>query len=208
MHNYCGIIIDSMPALDSYLTISRPGRADLRVKGSRFLGFAKDVGSEEQAQKHRAELRRKYHNATHLPFAFRLADGKERSSDDGEPRGTSGPPILSEIQGAGLFDVQVVIVRYFGGIKLGKGGLARAFSECARLTLEKSGKKTVRNTGCLSLVLPPEKVNLAKAIASKFGAEVMSLSYDTKARLNLAVPRSSLESCRETLENRFGAGIF
>lgn len=197
-----------MPAPDSYLTISRVGCADLRAKGSRFLGFAKHVGSEEQAQKHRADLRRKYHDASHLPFAFRLADGMERSSDDGEPRGTSGPSILSEIQGAGLFNVQVVVVRYFGGTKLGKGGLARAFSECARLTLDKAEKKTVQNTGCLSLVLPPEKVNLAKAIASKFGAEVMSLSYDVKARLNIAIPKSKLESCRETLESRFGAAVF
>jgi putative IMPACT (imprinted ancient) family translation regulator len=197
-----------MPAPDSYITISRPGRADLKVKGSRFLGFANKVGNEEQAEKQRVELKRKYHDARHIPFAYRLADGSERSSDDGEPHGTSGPAILSEIQSAGLFDVQLVVVRYFGGTKLGKGGLARAFSDCARLTLEEAGKKTVLNTGCLSLVLPPEKVNLAKAIASKFGAEVMSLTYDMKARLNLAVPSSQVDSCRETLESRFGAEIF
>ncbi len=193
---------------DTYLTVAHPGCADLKVKGSRFLGFAKHVGSQEQARKHRVELQRKYHDARHIPFAYRLADGSERSSDDGEPRGTSGPAILTEIQGAGLFGVQLVVVRYFGGTKLGKGGLARAFSDCARLTLEQSGKKTVQNRDCLSLVLPPEKVNLAKAIASKFGAEVMSLSYDMKARLNLAIPSSQVEACRETLESRFGTEIF
>ena len=197
-----------MPAPDEYLSIARSGRGEIRIKGSRFIGLAQLVKDETQADRIRKQLKRQYHDAAHQPFAFRLADGLERISDDGEPHGTSGSSILLEIQRADLYDVQIVVVRYFGGTKLGKGGLARAFSECARMTLEKAGSKKTMNHGFLQLVLTPEEVNLARAIISKFGAEVISLSYDVKAHLHVAVPQSRMETCRAALENRFQPDIF
>lgn len=197
-----------MPAPDEYLTIARPGRAELRAKGSRFFGFAQPVGNKEEANRQRSELKRKYHDATHQPFAYRLAEGQERSSDDGEPRGTSGPSILAEIRSADLFNVQVVVVRYFGGTKLGKGGLARAFSECANTALESAANKKAKNTSFLNLTIGPEEVNLVKGIASKFDAKVASLSYDMKAHLLFTVPASRLDECRQALQNRFGPDIF
>ena len=197
-----------MPSPDEYLTIARPGRSELRIKGSRFLGFAQPVKSEEDADRQRSQLKRKYHDAAHQPFAYRLADDHERCSDDGEPRGTAGPPILTEIQGAGLYDLQVVVVRYFGGTKLGKGGLARAFSECARMSLENAGRKKARSIAFLHLILTPDKVNLAKGIAARFDAKVASLSFDLKAHIQLTVPASRLDDCCQTLLERFGPDIF
>ncbi|TKJ39923.1 hypothetical protein CEE37_09300 [candidate division LCP-89 bacterium B3_LCP] len=197
-----------MPTPDKYLTIARQGHASTRVKGSRFIGFVHAVSTKDEADLRRAELKKERHDATHQPFAFRLANGLERSSDDGEPRGTSGISILKEIQAADLYDVQVVIVRYFGGTKLGKGGLARAFSQCAHLTLEQAGVQTKQNCSNLDLILAVEQVNTAKTIAAKFGAEVASISYDLKARISLSIGMSHYQSCREALLNRFGSSIF
>ena len=195
-------------APDEYSTITRPGTSELRVKGSRFFGFAQAVENEKEADQLRTALRRKYYDATHQPFAYRLATGQERSSDDGEPHGTSGRSILAEIQGADLYNAQIVVVRYFGGTKLGKGGLARAFSECARLALREAGRRRVQNVNYLRLVLPPEDVNSLKAITSQFGAKISSISYEDKAKVKLAVSPSRSAACREVLHDRFGPAIF
>lgn len=197
-----------MPPPDEYLTIARPAQSDLRVKGSRFRAFAMTVRETTQADRFRKQLKRQYHDATHQPFAYRLISGEERSSDDGEPAGTSGPSILAQIQRADLYNVQVVVVRYFGGTKLGKGGLSRAFTECARLALTEAGSKKMQNRGELRLALQPEEVNLARAIIADHNGEIISLSYDIKARLHAAIPQSRLTSCQEAFKARFGLRIF
>jgi uncharacterized YigZ family protein len=193
---------------DSFHTLSQSGRSELREKASRFFGFADRVRSEAEAAEIRTRLRKEYHDASHQPFAYRLASGAVRFSDDGEPHGTSGAPILAEIQRAELLDVQVVVVRYFGGTKLGKGGLARAFSQCARLALEQGGRIVEQTLGYLDVSADPEIINTIKAVASRFGGQVVSLSFDLKARLRLSLPSSRLEECREALLARFGETIF
>lgn len=192
---------------DQYLTLSHPARSELRVSASRFFGFTEPVPREASAARMRLRLKKEYHDATHQPFAYRLVDGQERSSDDGEPKGTAGIPILSQIRQADLCDVQVVVVRYFGGTKLGKGGLVKAFSECARLALEQAGSKQVQLVEMLDVITAPENVNLVKAVASRFGAAVVTLSYDVKARLRFAVPRSRYLECQEALMKRFGSDV-
>jgi uncharacterized YigZ family protein len=188
---------------DSFITLAGPGQSELRIKASRFFGFAQVVGDELAAADQRALLKRQYHDAAHQPFALRLASGAQRSSDDGEPKGTAGIPILSEIQRAEVHNVQVVVVRYFGGTKLGKGGLVRAFGECARLALENAGKRLEEIRAYLDLSTTPELVNTIKAVSLPFGAMVVALSYDIKARLRLSLPASRLEECRQALLKRF-----
>jgi uncharacterized YigZ family protein len=194
--------------LDEFTTLASPGRSELREKASRFFGFADRVRSEVEASEIRTRLKKEYHDASHQPFAYRLASGAERSSDDGEPHGTSGAPILAEIQRAELFEVQVVVVRYFGGTKLGKGGLARAFGQCARLALENGGHTVEQTLGYLDVSADPEIINTIKAVASRFGGQVVSLSFDLKARLRLSLPASRREECRAALLQRFGEDIF
>ncbi|RJQ65752.1 MAG: YigZ family protein [Desulfobacteraceae bacterium] len=195
------------PASDEYLTLARDGRAELRVQASRFFAFARRVEGEAEAAAQRAALKREYHDASHQPFAYRLADGAERSSDDGEPKGTSGPPILAQIRSVGLVNVQVVVVRYFGGTKLGKGGLVRAFGEAARLALEDSGRRTQTRQGYLDVVAAPEIINTVRAVAGRFGAAVVTLSFGASARMRLALPASRLDECRDALVQRFGSAI-
>ncbi len=193
---------------DEYYIIAGPGRVELREKASRFFGFADLVQDQEAAAEIRARLKKQFHDADHQPFAWQLKGGQVRFSDDGEPKGTAGSSILAQIRGAELYQVQVVIVRYFGGTKLGKGGLVRAFGECARLALENAGRSLTRDVGYLELCCSPAEVSGIKALAAPFGAEVAAISYAANARLRLALPAHRLEECRRALGQRFGQTIF
>lgn len=108
---------------------------ELIVKKSRFVAYAAKIGSEDGAKAYIAEISREHKRARHTAFAYVLPSSA-RYSDDGEPRGTAGPPILNSIQRHGLENVVVVVVRYFGGILLGKGGLIRAYGKAAGSALE------------------------------------------------------------------------
>lgn len=118
-----------MPVNDTYKSIAEPSRGLFRDNGSRFLAFAWPVESEEEIKQIVASLKKEYHDARHHCYAYRLGkDGQAwRANDDGEPSGSAGRPILGQIDSAGLSDVLVVVVRYFGGIKLGIPGLIRAY---------------------------------------------------------------------------------
>jgi len=124
--------------LDHYRTISAPAEYRQKIDRSEFLGVAFHVESDEAFFAELATLTKRHYDATHLCWAFRLfadGDSRARSADAGEPSGTAGKPILSAIEGADLFDVAVVVVRWYGGVKLGTGGLSRAYRETAAETL-------------------------------------------------------------------------
>ena len=108
---------------------------ELVVKKSRFIACAAEIGSEDKAKAYIAEISRQHKNARHIAFAY-LLPNVARYSDDGEPRGTAGLPLLNSIQRRNLENVAVVVVRYFGGILLGKGGLIRAYGKAAGRALE------------------------------------------------------------------------
>ena len=127
---------------DTYLGISAESQGLYKDRGSRFLAFAFPAESEEEVRVRLEQLRREYHDARHHCCAFRLGkDGSVwRASDDGEPAGSAGRPILGQIDSAGLSDVAVVVVRYFGGIKLGVPGLIAAYKGAAADALSKAQK--------------------------------------------------------------------
>ena len=114
------------------------------ISKSRFLGFCIPVSSEAQAQETLAQIRKKHFDARHCCYAFRLTGGIVRSSDDGEPSGTAGAPILSVLSGAGLDNVLCAVVRYFGGVLLGTGGLVRAYGKAASEALEHAENVQIR----------------------------------------------------------------
>lgn len=118
---------------DSYLTIKKPSEGFFKDRGSKFLAFAHPVSSEEEITEIQKALRKKYYDARHHVYAFRLgADMKTyRASDDGEPSNSSGPPVLGQIRSHELTDVLIVVVRYFGGTKLGVPGLINAYKTAA-----------------------------------------------------------------------------
>ena len=116
----------------SYISIRSPASAEVTIKKSRFIGRAFPVSTEAEIQAILQNIRKENWDARHHCYAYRLLDsGYTRFSDDGEPSGTAGKPILDVLTGAGLSDVLIVVTRYFGGILLGTGGLARAYAEAA-----------------------------------------------------------------------------
>ena len=118
-----------MNAFDAYQSIGAPSQGLFKDNGSRFIAFAFPVETEEEVKEHVAALKKEYHDARHHCFAYRLGYKGDvwRAADDGEPSGSAGRPILGQIDALGLSDVLVVVVRYFGGIKLGIPGLIRAY---------------------------------------------------------------------------------
>jgi uncharacterized YigZ family protein len=124
---------------DHYRTPAAPAEHRLKVDRSEFLGIAFHVESEAEFFAALKSCEKRYFDATHHCWAFRLlADHRARSSDAGEPSGTAGRPILSSIESADLFDAGVVVVRWYGGVKLGTGGLSRAYRETAAETLRRA----------------------------------------------------------------------
>ncbi|GMQ63509.1 YigZ family protein [Vallitalea maricola] len=126
--------------VEKYLTIYEDNEAELVEKKSRFIATIKHVETEEEIKDFLEGIRKKYWNATHNVFAYTigLKQPLERCSDDGEPSGTAGMPILEVIRGSKLHNVIVVVTRYFGGTLLGTGGLVRAYGGCAKLGIESS----------------------------------------------------------------------
>jgi uncharacterized YigZ family protein len=117
---------------DNYRTLAARVEFTQKIERSEFLGIAFPIASEEQFFAEYERIQKRFFDATHHCWAFRLfAEQRARSSDAGEPSGTAGKPILSAIEGADLFDLGVVVVRWYGGIKLGTGGLSRAYRETA-----------------------------------------------------------------------------
>jgi len=162
-------------AVNEFRTPAEPGQAQTRVLGSRFLGRALPVSSEENVIPLLEAEKRRYHDATHWCFAFSVCVGSgklEKSSDAGEPRGTAGLPILREIQKREITDCLVIVTRYFGGTKLGRGNLARAYGECAALTLDATPIMTRKILAVLRLECSFDDQNTVYAVAHRFQARV------------------------------------
>ena len=122
--------------VDHYRTLAEPAELRQKIARSEFLGIAFPVTREEAFFSELERVQKRYFDATHHCWAFRLfADARSRSSDAGEPSGTAGKPMLAAIEGIGLHDVGVIVVRWYGGVKLGTGGLSRAYRETAALAL-------------------------------------------------------------------------
>lgn len=134
------------------VTLARRASAEMEEKKSVFIGAAAPVSSEEEARTFIAEMRRTYHDATHNVYAYLLNGGAvARYSDDGEPQGTAGVPMLNVIKMSGATDLCVVVTRYFGGILLGAGGLVRAYSASAKQAIDAAGIVTMEDFAILRI---------------------------------------------------------
>ena len=130
--------------MTAYQTIARTGEAELVIKKSRFIGHIAPVQSPEEAMAFIANIKTQRWDASHNVWAYSLREGQlRRYSDDGEPQGTAGLPVLETLQKQGLVDCAVVVTRYFGGTLLGTGGLTRAYGQCASAAIEAAGIVTM-----------------------------------------------------------------
>lgn len=127
--------------MDSYFTVKKDTNVEYEIKRSRFIGYIKPVKTKDEAESFVASVKQKHWDARHNVFAYKIREGNfKRYSDDGEPQGTAGVPVLDVIEKNGLTDVCIVVTRYFGGILLGGGGLVRAYSHTASLSVEAAEK--------------------------------------------------------------------
>lgn len=141
-----------------FTTLAAPHRFDAVVENSEFLAFAGRADTPEEALSTLDALRKRYPDATHHCWAYRIGP-LYRFSDDGEPGGTAGAPILRSIEGQGVDHVVVVVVRYYGGVKLGTGGLVRAYGGAAAECLRTAPRETVRSRRTLTVRVPFEHLS-------------------------------------------------
>ena len=183
---------------DSYQTLVVPAGAEPpKVKGSRFIGDAFPVATADEALAAVGAVRQREHAARHHGWAYRLLPDapSPRSSDDGEPSGSTGVPILREIEGRELFGVVVVVTRYYGGTKLGVGGLVRAYSAAAGAALDAATRRTVVVRETVRLAFAFADASPAMRLLDQFDAEVEAQDYTTQGtELQLAVRRGEVDA--------------
>lgn len=159
----------------SYKTLHEYGTDEIEIERSRFIGYAKPIKTEEEAVEFIDEIKKKHKDATHNVWAYVVGENMniQRYSDDGEPQGTAGIPSLEVIKKEDLRDVVVVVTRYFGGVKLGAGGLVRAYTKGAKIGLE-AGK-------IIDKVLYQEvKIKIDYTLLGKMQNEIMNLGFYIK----------------------------
>lgn len=171
--------------MDHYLTISSPGTATYVEKRSRFLAFAHHVGSEEEVKTLVEQYRREYYDARHVCYAYALGTEGERfrAVDDGEPGGSAGKPIHGQIVSRSLTETLVVVVRYFGGVKLGTGGLAVAYKTAAGEALDAATTEERILMEDVRAEVPYPDADVAMRLARGVGAEMLPPEYTATATI-------------------------
>jgi len=205
--------LDDREDPDRYLALADGTEIEIRVKGSRFIGQAFHATGEEDARARLSVIRRRYHDATHHCFAVRIGSPEgvlERFDDDGEPSGTAGTPILSALRGGQLFDGLVVVTRYFGGTKLGTGGLARAYGKAAREALGAAPTRTVRRLVTLDVTCTYDDLGVVEALLAREGRGGSSVerTFTDRPRLSIAVPRSRAEEMERAIIDETGGRAY
>jgi len=188
---------------ESYRAPAASCSAELREKGSRFLALLRPAGDEAAARAQLDEIARRHADATHHCWAWRLgAERRERSSDAGEPAGTAGVPILNVLRGADLSDVVAVVVRWFGGTKLGKGGLARAYAGATREALSGAALIEKRPAIDLELELDYDQVGPLQALVHPPEVALVASDYGERVRWRVRVDLARREAFEAALADR------
>lgn len=199
-----------MPEPDSYLTLAGPAEVELpKIKGSRFIGVARPAGSIEEAKEAVEAVRKQFYDARHHCFAYRLAPAGDvfRAADDGEPAGSAGQPILAQLAEVDLVDAVAVVVRYFGGTKLGVGGLVRAYGAAAKAVLESAVVEEVVLRTSLAIQFAYDDTSPAMRLLDQFDVSVIDTVYGSDTTLHLAVRNSQVDAfSRHFVEQLAGRG--
>ncbi|MFD1513983.1 IMPACT family protein [Halomarina rubra] len=194
---------------ESYRTLAGPGEAAFEVRGSEFVGHARPVADVGAAEAFVAEVRAEYDDATHNVPAYRVREGdatlgegmlREYSTDDGEPSGSAGKPMLNVLQGQELENVVVVVTRYYGGTNLGVGGLVRAYSQAVKESVEAAG--VVEEVPHESMVVDTgyDDSGTVRGILESVGVE-FEANYDERVRFEVRVPVAESEALRDRLRS-------
>lgn len=196
--------------MTTYLTVARDATAEVEDRGSRFLCTLRRITDEDTARELVASLRREHQDARHHCSAFVIGpDGAlQRSSDDGEPAGTAGAPMLEVLRGAGVSDVAAVVSRWFGGTLLGAGGLVRAYGDAVRAAL--AGAGTLRRSLLTEVALDLDHADAGRVEGElrARGVRVLDVAYDERVRLLLAATPGEVDRLGEVVAAATaGAGL-
>jgi len=189
---------------DTFKTIKSDSKADISIKSSRFYVFIYPVGNVTEIEGKLRLLKNSYHDATHHCYAYIIGyshERIERSNDAGEPSGTAGRQILTVLQHNNLTDVLCVVVRYFGGTKLGIGGLSRAYTKAARAAVENASIITGTITANLKLDFPYELTGVVESHISGYDAAVIHREFGELSHITCAVRKSRIDHFIEKFNN-------
>lgn len=178
--------------MNAYVTLT-DASAERTVLRSVFRAFVFHIESEEEAAEKLAALRKEYHDATHVCYAYvaDTAGNVTKSSDDGEPSGSAGAPILAVLAGGGYRQVLLAVVRYFGGTKLGVGGLVKAYTDVAVAATERAGKRRMIESECYEGNTDYNTFGKIERAAKKGGGKITVLAYADSVRFELAFPEGT-----------------
>ena len=196
-----------MSEVDIFLTIKGNSGSLLKEKGSKFVGFATHLNDENEINTILDRIRKKRHDATHHCYAYRIGIGdkiRALSSDDGEPSGSAGAPMLAVLEGAGLTNILVVVTRYYRGIKLGVGGLARAYGGCVKELIINADIVERIVTSEIEVLVDYDLLNAVLKTASAFKAEITQGYKGDKAVVQLSVRSSDLNNLKSGIMDATG----
>ena len=181
--------------MTEYYIPTGPSETEFVEKRSRFLGRVWPVDSEEEARARIEETKKRHYDARHNCWCYLLRDGPVRYSDDGEPQGTAGQPMLNVFQREGVVNVCCVVTRYFGGILLGAGGLVRAYTQSAKDALDAAGISVVRRWVEVLLPCSYAQFERVKLETEKFGGVIADTDYGADIALTVLLPEERAEAC-------------
>lgn len=176
-------------------------------KKSVFIGFSTFVENEEQALEIIKQKKKEYHDATHNVYAYVIGDSIARYSDDNEPQGTAGMPVLNSIKMSGISDVLVVVTRYFGGILLGAGGLVRAYSTAASMALEKSGVKVFEDYNAYSVKLSYSDYGKFNIELTNFDAIIDNTNFADEIIIDFAIKSDEADKFEKRIIDLFNGKL-
>ncbi|MCF0184248.1 MAG: YigZ family protein [Bacteroidaceae bacterium] len=195
--------------MDSYLTIASPASGEYSEKRSKFLAFALPVKTAEEAMVHVARFQKEYYDARHVCFAYMLGADREvfRANDNGEPSGTAGKPILGQINSRMLTDILVVVVRYFGGVKLGTSGLIVAYRLATQAALDNAEvvERTVDEQ--ITVSFGYLLMNSVMRIVKEEEPQILDQQFDNDCLLTLSIRKDKMPRLRERLGKIEGTSI-
>lgn len=179
--------------MSEYFIPAGPGEAEFTEKRSRFLGHIRHVDSEEEAKAFVNQIKKEHYDARHNCWCYLLRGGVERYSDDGEPQGTAGIPMLEVFRREGVTDMVCVVTRYFGGVLLGAGGLLRAYTKSAKDALDAAGVSVVRRWVEAELPCSYALAERLKTEVAAFDGIVTGMDYAAAVTIRALVPEEKAE---------------
>ena len=179
--------------MEEYLVPTDFGEDEFYEKKSHFIGRLWPVETEEAALERIQQMKKQHYDATHNCWAYILKDGAVRFSDDGEPGGTAGMPMLQVLQREGLYNCVCVVTRYFGGILLGAGGLVRAYTKGAKIAVDAAGKSMKRVWSVLYVPCPYTFYERVKLEVAAWGGIIRSTEFGAEVELEILLPEAQAE---------------